>query len=61
VHTILNRNVVLLRLFPSIRSDTVAHFLNPPIEGVVLQVSDHDNINFDLKFKKISDKILCIN
>ena len=29
--------MVLLRLFPSIRSDTVAHFMNPPIEGVVLQ------------------------
>jgi len=31
------RDVVLLRLFPSIRTDTVQHFLNPPIKGVVLQ------------------------
>ena len=37
VHTTLNRNVVMLRMFPSIRSDTVSHFLVPPIEGVVLQ------------------------
>ena len=37
VHTNLNSNVVLLRLFPSIRTETVAHFLEPPIEGVVLQ------------------------
>ena len=44
VHTTLNRNVVLLRLFPSIRSDTVAHFLNPPIEGVVLQCYGAGNI-----------------
>ena len=37
-HAKLNPNVVLLRLFPSIRTETVAHFLAPPIEGVVLQV-----------------------
>ncbi len=37
VHTSLNRNVVLLRLFPSIRPETVEHFMKPPIEGVVLQ------------------------
>ena len=37
-HTKLNPNVVLLRLFPSIRTETVAHFLAPPIQGVVLQV-----------------------
>ena len=36
-HTKLNSNVVLLRLFPSIRTETLAHFLEPPIEGVVLQ------------------------
>jgi L-asparaginase/Glu-tRNA(Gln) amidotransferase subunit D len=37
VHTKLNPNVVLLRIFPSIMTETVAHFLKPPIEGVVLQ------------------------
>lgn len=36
-HTRLNRNVVMLRLFPSIQCATVAHFMTPPIEGVVLQ------------------------
>jgi len=33
----LCRDVVLLRLFPSIRTQTVKHFLEPPIKGVVLQ------------------------
>ncbi|XP_011861539.1 PREDICTED: L-asparaginase isoform X2 [Vollenhovia emeryi] len=37
VHASLNRNVGLLRLFPSITSDLVKVFLQPPIEGVVLQ------------------------
>ena len=37
VHTRLDRNVVLLRLFPSIGADTIKHFLTPPIKGVVLQ------------------------
>lgn len=40
----LNRNVVLLRLFPSIRSETIRHFLQPPIEGVVLQCYGAGNI-----------------
>ncbi|EFN66941.1 L-asparaginase [Camponotus floridanus] len=37
VHASLNRNVGLLRLFPSITSDLVKVFLQSPIEGVVLQ------------------------
>ncbi|XP_015910491.2 L-asparaginase-like [Parasteatoda tepidariorum] len=37
VHHTLNRNVGLLRLFPSITIEVVRAFLNPPIEGVVLQ------------------------
>ena len=37
VHKRLNRDVVLLRIFPSIRTETVAHFMKPPIQGVVLQ------------------------
>ena len=37
VHTHLNRNVVLLRIFPSMMPETIVHFLQPPIEGVVLQ------------------------
>ena len=37
VHSNLCRDVVLLRLFPSIRTETIKHFLSPPIKGVVLQ------------------------
>lgn len=37
VHSSLNRNVGLLRLFPSITVDVVRAFMSPPIEGVVLQ------------------------
>lgn len=37
VHSTLNRNVGLLRLFPSITADLVRAFLQPPIEGMVLQ------------------------
>ncbi|XP_018300054.1 L-asparaginase 1 [Mycetomoellerius zeteki] len=44
VHASLNRNVGLLRLFPSITSDLVKVFLQPPIEGVVLQSYGLGNI-----------------
>ena len=37
VHSSLNRNVCLLRLFPSITIQTVRALLHPPIEGVILQ------------------------
>ncbi|XP_064484093.1 L-asparaginase-like isoform X2 [Ornithodoros turicata] len=37
VHSKLNRNVGLLRLFPSITVEVVRAFLTPPIQGVVLQ------------------------
>ncbi|KFM59624.1 L-asparaginase, partial [Stegodyphus mimosarum] len=37
VHCVLNHNVGLLRLFPSITVEVVRAFLSPPIEGVVLQ------------------------
>ncbi|XP_075592132.1 L-asparaginase 1 isoform X2 [Dermatophagoides farinae] len=37
VHSKLNRNVTLLRLFPSITVETIRVFLREPIEGVVLQ------------------------
>ena len=37
VNANLCRDVVLLRLFPSIRTETFKHFLAPPIKGVVLQ------------------------
>ncbi|XP_075556457.1 L-asparaginase isoform X5 [Dermacentor variabilis] len=37
VHSKLNRNVGLLRLFPSITVEVVRAFLTPPVQGVVLQ------------------------
>lgn len=37
MHAALNRNVGLLRIFPSITTALVKAFLQPPIEGVVLQ------------------------
>ena len=37
VQSKLNPNVVLLRLFPSIKAETMVHFFKAPIEGVVLQ------------------------
>ena len=37
VQSTLNRNVCLLRLFPSITIQTVRALLHPPIEGIVLQ------------------------
>lgn len=37
VHTTLNKQVGLLRLFPSISLEVVKAFLDPPVEGVVLQ------------------------
>lgn len=36
-HDTLNRNVGLLRLFPSITAELVESILKPPIQGVVLQ------------------------
>lgn len=37
VHTNMNPNIGLLRLFPGITAETVAAFLKPPMLGVVLQ------------------------
>ncbi|XP_078133840.1 60 kDa lysophospholipase isoform X2 [Sander vitreus] len=39
----LNRNVGLLRLFPGITTDTVRAFLQPPMEGVVLETYGSGN------------------
>jgi len=44
VHSILNRNVCLLRLFPSITIQTVRALLHPPIEGIILQTYGSGNI-----------------
>ncbi|XP_014487814.1 PREDICTED: L-asparaginase-like, partial [Dinoponera quadriceps] len=43
-HTSLNQNVGLLRLFPGITYKLVEAFLQPPIEGVVLQSYGSGNI-----------------
>ncbi|XP_071510581.1 L-asparaginase-like [Diadema antillarum] len=37
INTNMNRNVGLLRIFPSITAETVRAFLQPPMEGAVLQ------------------------
>lgn len=44
VHTNLNRNVSLLRLFPGITYLTMRQFLEPPIQGVVLQTYGAGNV-----------------
>lgn len=44
VHTSLNENVGLLRLFPGITHELVRAFLQPPILGVVLQSYGSGNI-----------------
>ncbi|XP_049827209.1 L-asparaginase-like [Schistocerca gregaria] len=44
VHTALNRNVGLLRIFPSITTETVTAFFQPPIEGIVLQTYGVGNV-----------------
>ncbi|XP_050487481.1 L-asparaginase-like isoform X3 [Bombus huntii] len=44
VHASLNRNVGLLRIFPSMTTHLVRAFLQPPIEGVVLQSYGAGNV-----------------
>lgn len=44
VHKTLNRNVGLLRIFPSITADLVRAFVQPPTAGVVLQTYGAGNI-----------------
>ncbi|CAG0924877.1 unnamed protein product, partial [Notodromas monacha] len=44
IHPKMNSNVGLLRLFPSISLATIRSFLQPPIEGVVLQSYGAGNI-----------------
>ncbi|XP_056101503.1 60 kDa lysophospholipase isoform X1 [Rhinichthys klamathensis goyatoka] len=43
VSTQLNRNVGLLRLFPGITADTVRAFLQPPMDGIVLETYGSGN------------------
>lgn len=44
VHGKLNENVGVLRLFPSISAATIKAFLQPPMQGVVLQTFGAGNI-----------------
>lgn len=44
VHTNLNENVGILRIFPSITTATIKAFLQPPMKGVVLQTYGSGNI-----------------
>lgn len=37
VHTLLSPNVAMLRIFPNITAEVAKAFLQPPIEGIVLQ------------------------
>lgn len=63
----LNRNVGLLRLFPSITLETVQAFLRPPITGVVLETYGNGNAPSNRKdilfeFKRASDMgIIIVN
>ncbi|XP_054828296.1 60 kDa lysophospholipase-like isoform X2 [Eublepharis macularius] len=43
VHTNMNRNVGLLRIFPGITAATVKAFLQPPMEGIVLETYGSGN------------------
>ncbi|KAF7665819.1 hypothetical protein LDENG_00130740 [Lucifuga dentata] len=67
VSTELNRNVGLLRLFPGITADTVRAFLQPPMEGVVLETYGSGNApdnRADLleELKKATDRgVIIIN
>lgn len=44
VHEILNRNVGILRIFPSITVAAIKAFLQPPMEGIVLQTFGAGNV-----------------
>jgi len=61
VHSILNRNVCLLRLFPSITIQTVRALLHPPIEGIILQTYGSGNYIFQLTCLSSLLKVLFIN
>ncbi|KAI4889196.1 hypothetical protein NFI96_012972 [Prochilodus magdalenae] len=43
INTEMNRNVGLLRLFPGITAETVKAFLQPPMEGIVLETYGSGN------------------
>ncbi|KAG5283882.1 hypothetical protein AALO_G00020600 [Alosa alosa] len=67
VNTQMNRNVGLLRLFPGITAETVRAFLQPPMEGIVLETygsGNAPNSRIDLlsEFQKATDRgVIIIN
>ncbi|XP_030418140.1 60 kDa lysophospholipase isoform X2 [Gopherus evgoodei] len=67
VHTNMNRNVGLLRIFPGINAATVKAFLQPPMEGIVLETygtGNAPNNRQDLldELKKATDrKVVILN
>lgn len=65
VHCQLNENVGMLRLFPSISTATIRAFLQPPMQGVVLQTFGAGNIPSNRKdlieeLKKANERGLII-
>uniref|UniRef100_W5N5I7 asparaginase n=1 Tax=Lepisosteus oculatus TaxID=7918 RepID=W5N5I7_LEPOC len=67
IQTSMNRNVGLLRLFPGITAETVRAFLQPPMEGIVLETYGSGNApdnRADLleEFRKATDRgVIMIN
>ncbi|XP_070578623.1 L-asparaginase-like isoform X2 [Ptychodera flava] len=67
VHTNMNTNIGLLRLFPGITTSTVKSFLQPPMGGVVLQTYGAGNAPDNRQdlldvFKEASDRgVLIVN
>ncbi|KFV81639.1 60 kDa lysophospholipase, partial [Struthio camelus australis] len=67
VHTNMNRNVGLLRIFPGITTAAVKAFLQPPIEGIVLETygsgnapNNREDLIEELK-KATEQKIVILN
>ncbi|NXC17498.1 LPP60 lysophospholipase, partial [Corythaeola cristata] len=67
VHTNMNRNVGLLRIFPGITAAAVKAFLQPPIEGIVLETygsgnapNNREDLLEELK-KAAERKVLILN
>lgn len=67
VHANMNENVGVLRLFPSISTATIKAFLQPPMQGVVLQTFGAGNIPSNRKdlveeFKRANDNgVIIVN
>ncbi|XP_048830707.1 60 kDa lysophospholipase [Brienomyrus brachyistius] len=67
VQTVMNRNVGLLRLFPGITTQTVRAFLQPPMEGIVLETFGSGNAPSNLadlleEFSKATERgVIMVN